>query len=79
MKRDNKEIKKAILNKIVNKIDEKKKIYETIFKTYNVENNDFTSLIVKELKEKFYEYLVKIIVIMKKQDIFILFQKNILS
>ena len=53
MKRDNKEIKKAILNKIVNKIDEKKKIYETIFKTYNVENNDFTSFIVKELKENF--------------------------
>jgi len=67
---NNKELKEEILQKIVNKIDEKEKIYETIFRTYNFENYDFASLISKELKEKFYEYLVKLIINYEKTGYF---------
>lgn len=59
---NNNELKKYIIEKIINKIEEKEKIYDSIFKNHNFEDKEFTSMIVKELKEKFNEYLIKFIV-----------------
>ena len=59
---NNNELKKYIIEKIINKIEEKEKIYDSIFKNHDFEDKEFTSMIVKELKEKFNEYLIKFIV-----------------
>ena len=72
------ELRKDIIDTIINKISEKEKIYDSIFRNHNFEDKAFISMIVKELKEKFYEYLVKFIVNSEKCG-FIFFKSKIIN
>ena len=59
---DDKELMNSIINIVVNKIEEKENIFDIIFKNYNFEDKEFTYLLVKGLKDKFKQYLIKFIV-----------------
>ncbi len=72
------ELRKDIINTIINKISEKEKIYDSIFRNHNFEDKAFISMIVKELKEKFYEYLLKFIVNSEKCG-YIFFKSKIIN
>ena len=55
-------LKNDIIEKVVDKIAEQEKIYDSIFRNQNFDDKEFVSMIVKELKEKFIFYLFKFIV-----------------
>lgn len=58
----NNELKKNIIEKVVDKIAEEEKIFDSIFRNHNFDDKEFVSMIINELKEKFTFYLFKFIV-----------------
>ena len=55
-------LKQIIIDRVVDKISEQEKIFDSIFRNQNFEDKEFVSMIIKELKEKFNLYLFKFIV-----------------
>ena len=72
----NKELKKDIIEKIINKITKEEEIYDSIFKNKNFEDKEFVSLLVNELKEKFISYLFKFIVNSEKSGLIYFYSQN---
>ena len=58
----NNELKKNIIERVVDKITKEEKIFDSIFRNQNFDDKEFVSMIIKELKEKFIYYLSKFIV-----------------
>ena len=74
----NEELKKDIIEKVVDQIDKQEKIFDSIFKNHIFKDKEFVSMIVEELKEKFNLYLFKFIVNSEKNG-FIYFHTKINS
>ena len=72
----NNEVKKIIIEKVVDKITEQEKIYDSIFRNHNFDDKEFTSMIAKELEEKFIFYLFKFIVNSEKSGFIYFHSKN---
>ena len=71
----NNELKKNIIEIVVDKISEQEKIFDSIFRNHNFDDKEFILMIIKELKEKFALYLFKFIVNSEKKG-FIYFHSN---